>query len=116
MKSTWPAMLVVLMLSLAFWTAVSLVAGVSEPWDAESFWRLIYPAALVLSAVAGGWFPHRSAAWGAVVMFAQIPVIIVSSGAGPLLAAGVVYAAVLSVPAMALSWLAGRARRRLRTT
>ena len=116
MKSTGSAMLVVLMLSLAFWTAVSLVAGVKEPWDAESYWRLIYPAALVLSAAAGLICSDRSVAWGAVVMFAQIPVVMLSSGAGPLLAVGILYASVLSVPAMALSWLAGLARRRLRTT
>lgn len=116
MKITWPAMIVVLILSLAFWAAASLVADVKEPWDAASFWSLIYPAALVLSVIAGLLFPQRSAAWGAVVMFAQIPVVMLSSDAGPLLAVGVLYAALLSVPAMGLSWLAGFTRRRLRMT
>jgi hypothetical protein len=115
MKSPWLAMMVVLILSLAFWAVASLSAGVAEPWDAESFWRLMYPGALALSAVAGLLFPQRSMVWGAVVMFAQIPLVMLFSGAGPLLAVGVLYAAVLSVPAMALSWLAGVARRRLRT-
>lgn len=115
MKSTWLAKLVILILSLVFWASVSLGADVKEPWDAESFWSHIYPSALVLSAVAGLMFPYRSMAWGAVVMFAQIPVVMLSSGAGPLLVVGALYAAVLSVPAMGLSWLAGFARRRLRT-
>ncbi|AZF33816.1 hypothetical protein C4J89_4372 [Pseudomonas sp. R4-35-07] len=43
-------------------------------------------------------------------MLAQIPVVLVISGASPLLGVGILYAAVLSIPAITLSWLAGKVR------
>ncbi|MBD8100640.1 hypothetical protein IFR08_26385 [Pseudomonas fluorescens] len=43
-------------------------------------------------------------------MLAQIPVMLVTSGVSPLLGVGILYAAFLSIPAMALSWLAGKLR------
>jgi hypothetical protein len=58
-------------------------------------------AALVLSAILGAMFQRHSLIAGAVVMFAQLPVVV----AFPLLTAGVIYAALLSIPAMMLSWL-----------
>ncbi|WP_124405214.1 hypothetical protein [Pseudomonas sp. R3-18-08] len=96
--------------SLLFWTVVSLITGAEEPWDLASYWTIIYPAALALSALLGAVL--KSAQWsaGAVVMLAQIPVILVTSGASPLLGVGIPYAAVLSIPAITLSWLAGKVR------
>ncbi|SQF99122.1 Uncharacterised protein [Paucimonas lemoignei] len=98
----------ILAVSLGFWTAVSMIAGVAEPWDAAGYWTIFYPAALVLSAVLA-LLPRRFQwAVGAVVIFAQVPVVLAVSGIGPLLAAGGVIAATLSIPAMVLSWLSGR--------
>jgi len=98
----------ILAVSLGFWTAVSMIAGVAEPWDAAGYWTIFYPAALVLSAVLA-LLPRRFQwAVGAVVIFAQVPVVMVPSGAGPLLGAGIVIATILSIPAVALSWLSGR--------
>ncbi|WP_300627131.1 hypothetical protein [Pseudomonas sp.] len=96
--------------SLFFWAVVSAITGAKEPWDLAGYWTIIYPAALALSVVLGAVL--KSAQWsaGAVVMFAQIPVVLVISGASPLLGVGILYAAVLSIPAMALSWLAGKVR------
>ncbi|WP_124420776.1 hypothetical protein [Pseudomonas sp. R2-60-08W] len=96
--------------SLVFWTVVSAITGTKEPWDLASYWTIIYPAALALSVILGAVL--KSAQWsaGAMVMLAQIPVILVTSGASPLLAAGILYAAVLSIPAITLSWLAGKVR------
>lgn len=96
--------------SLFFWAVVSAVTGAEEPWDLASYWTLIYPAALVLSVILGAVL--KSAQWsaGAVVMLAQIPVVLAISGASPLLGVGILYAAVLSIPAMTLSWLAGKLR------
>lgn len=45
-------------------------------------------------------------------MGAQIPVVAVVAAPGPLLAAGVLYVAVLSVPAALVSWLAAALRTR----
>jgi hypothetical protein len=96
--------------SLFFWTVVSAVTGAEEPWDLASYWTLIYPAALALSVFLGAVL--KSAQWsaGAVVMLAQVPVVLVISGASPLLGVGILYAAVLSIPAITLSWLAGKLR------
>lgn len=116
MKSTGRATLVALIAGLAFWGIVSAALGGIEPWDAGSFWTIIYPAALALSAMLGLVFPRRSWAWGAIVLLAQVPVVVIASGAGPLLAAGVVYAAILSIPAVLVSWIAGVARRRFGTS
>jgi len=99
---------------LVFWVGVSLLSGAREPWDAAQFWSVIYPAALVLAAVSGAMFQRASVSAGAIVMAAQLPVVMASSGASPLLAAGVVYVVILSIPAMALSWLAGWVWRRRR--
>ncbi|MNV56136.1 hypothetical protein D3C71_1484060 [compost metagenome] len=46
-------------------------------------------------------------------MVLQVPVVAVMSGVGPLLLAGVVYALVLALPAMAIAAAAGALRRRL---
>ncbi|AZF12533.1 hypothetical protein C4J93_4366 [Pseudomonas sp. R2-37-08W] len=96
--------------SLFFWTVVSTITATKEPWDLASYWTIIYPAALALSVILGAVL--KSAQWsaGAVVMLAQIPVILVTSDASPLLAVGILYAAVLSIPAITLSWLAGKVR------
>jgi hypothetical protein len=113
MKSSWLALSIAALAGLALWTAVSLSMGGGEPWDADRYWTLACPAALVLSLALGLAFPRRAWCWGAVVMLAQVPVVIAVSGVGPLLAAGVVYAALLAVPAMLASALGGWWRRRL---
>lgn len=98
---------------LLFWFIVALNTQGGEPWDAGSFWSVIYPLALLTSAALGFAFPVRAWLWGLVVMLAQVPVVVVMSGMGPLLLAGLVYAAVLAVPAAAVSWLAGIVRARM---
>ncbi|MBD8592196.1 hypothetical protein IFT75_02110 [Pseudomonas sp. CFBP 8758] len=95
---------------IIFWTAVSWLSGNAEPWDAAGYWTTVYPAALVLSAVVGAMFLRLSLIAGAIVMFAQLPVVVVSTGVSPLLAAGVIYVALLSIPAMMISWVSGKLR------
>ncbi|WP_460135091.1 hypothetical protein [Pseudomonas sp. S1_E04] len=96
--------------SLFFWAVVSAVTGSKEPWDLPNYWTLIYPAALALSATLGAVLKRAQWSAGAVVMLAQIPVVLVVSGVSPLLGVGILYAAVLSIPAMTFSWLAGKLR------
>ena len=98
---------------LLFWFIVALNTPGGEPWDAGGFWSVTYPLALLTSAALGFAFPARAWLWGLVVMLAQVPVVVVMSGVGPLLLAGLVYAIVLAVPAVAVSWLAGAARTRM---
>lgn len=99
---------------LAYWAVVSGMLGGGEPWDAAAYWTLAYPGALLLSAVLGFAMPTRAWIWGVIVVFAQVPVVVAVSGAGPLLLAGVLYAAVLAIPAALVSGIAGWIRRRMR--
>jgi len=99
---------------VAYWAAVSGMLGGGEPWDAAAYWTLAYPGALLLSAILGFAMPPRAWLWGVVVACAQVPVVVAVSGAGPLLLAGVLYAAVLSIPAALVSGVAGWIRRRMR--
>ncbi|SFP86892.1 hypothetical protein [Sphingomonas rubra] len=106
------AAMAALLLGIAYWWAVGRSSGVAEPWDAPSYWSVGYPGALVLAALLGWWWPRRAWALGAIVVLAQLPVVIASSGVGPLLALGALYAGVLALPAMAVAALAGRIRAR----
>lgn len=99
---------------IAYWAAVSGMLGGGEPWDAAAYWTLVYPGALLLSAILGFAMPTRAWLWGLIVVFVQVPVVIAVAGAGPLLLAGVLYAAVLSIPATLVSSVAGWIRRRMR--
>ena len=99
---------------LAYWAAVSGMTGGGEPWDAAAYWTLVYPGALLLSAILGFAMPVRAWLWGPIAVFAQVPVVIAVAGAGPLLLAGVLYAAALSIPAALVSAGAGWIRRRMR--
>lgn len=99
---------------LLFWLIVAIQTRGGEPWDAGSFWSVVYPLALLTSAALGFVFPARAWLWGLVIMLAQVPVVVVMSSVGPLLLAGLAYAAVLSVPAMMVSWTAGVLRSRMR--
>lgn len=101
----------VCVVSLIFWTVVSAIAGVAEPWDLASYWTIIYPAGLVLSLIMGAVLKKFQWSAGAIVMFAQILPILASSGASAMLGAGIIYSAILSIPAMALSWFGGKLRR-----
>lgn len=97
--------------SLIFWTVVSAIARVAEPWDLAGYWTIIYPAGLILSLIMGAVLKKFQWSAGAIVMFAQIPLIVASSGASAMLGAGIIYSAILSIPAMGLSWFGGRLRR-----
>ena len=100
-------------IGIAYWAVASAMAGGDEPWDAPAYWTLAYPGALLVSAVLGVAMPGRAWLWGLIVVFAQVPVVIAVSGAGPLLMAGLLYAAVLSAPAALVSAGAAWARRRM---
>ena len=106
--------IVLLAASLLYWILISRSTGVAEPWDAATYWRWWYPLSLVLAGGAGLVFQARGWVGGAIVTFAQLPVMAWNGGgalswnmATPLLA-------VLAIPAMAVSmgtgWLVIRLR------
>lgn len=106
MVATWAV-------ALLFWFAMAEYLGVKEPWDSSDFWTLAYPAALALSTVLG--FRRTGPKWsaGAIVIFAQVPIVLARASDTSLLGVGVLYSAMLAIPAMGVSWVAGTVRRRL---
>ncbi|KAB7632210.1 hypothetical protein [Stenotrophomonas rhizophila] len=104
---------VTLKVGVVFWVLVAWRTPGGEPWDAPAFWTVVYPLALAIAAVLGACFPRKAWLWGLLLMVLQVPVVAVMSGVGPLLLAGLVYALVLALPAMAIAAVAGALRRRL---
>ncbi|MBC3372359.1 hypothetical protein HU762_00275 [Pseudomonas sp. SWRI92] len=113
LKSMWLATIVACVTSVSFWLAASWSSGVNEPWDAQCYWAVLYPASLALTLTLGLLFQKRGWVAGPIVMFGQIPCVMMASGAGPLLAVGILYCALLSIPAVMLSWGARAIYRRL---
>lgn len=105
---------VTLKVGVVFWVLVAWWTPGGEPWDAPAFWTVVYPIALVIAAVLGALFPKRAWLWGLLLMALQVPVVAVMTGSGPLLLAGLLYALVLALPAMAIAGAAGAIRCRLR--
>ncbi len=90
-----------------YWQLVCQVMGVDEPWDAPAYWAFAYPASLVLAAIAGLLLRRDGWLAGAVLTFAQLPVMWVNNGTGPLWAVGLLFLCLLAIPAVALSTLTG---------
>lgn len=109
----WLATIVACVISVSFWLAASWSAGVNEPWDAQCYWTVLYPASLALTLTLGLLFQQRGWLAGPIVMFGQIPCVMMTSEAGPLLAVGILYSILLSIPAVMLSWGARVIYRRL---
>ncbi|SDS90174.1 hypothetical protein SAMN04490205_4027 [Pseudomonas trivialis] len=113
MKSIWLATIVTLVISVSFWLAASWLAGVNEPWDAQRYLTVLYPASLALALTLGLLFKQRGWLAGPIVMFGQIPCVMITSEPGPLLAVGMLYCILLSIPAVMLFWIARVVCRRL---
>ena len=110
MKLRMVQVFVLAVVSVLYWLLVSRVSGAKEPWDAAGYWLIWYPGSLILSAFGGFAFGRRGWSAGAIVTVAQLPVMLVNTGFGGLLIVGVVFLAVLAVPAVMLSALLGRLR------
>jgi hypothetical protein len=106
--------LVLLVCSMLYWQSVCRVTGATEPWDADAYWRAWYPASFGLSALAGLFFKRRGWMAGAILTFAQLPVMWLNSGTGFLWVVGLMMLSILAIPVVAISaltgWLAARPR------
>lgn len=104
--------LVLTILSVGYWTLVASLAKTPEPWDAEDYWMLAYPLSILMAAVAGAAFDRRAWLAGLVLTMGQLPVLLVQSGGGPMIAVGLLLLVVLAIPAAIVSgcsgWLARR--------
>ena len=98
----------------AYWLLVSRLTGAMEPWDAETYWSVWYPVSFVLSALGGVLLKRRGWLAGVILTFAQLPIMWLSTGTGPLWAVGIVMLCALSLPVSIVSavsgWLAARPR------
>lgn len=96
---------------MAFWAAIAVAGGRTEPWDSGLYWAAGYPLALVLAGVLGALFPHRPWRWGLAFTFAQLPVMLVGGSGLGLLPLGLIAMAILAVPPMLTAklgaWLRG---------
>jgi len=98
--------------STVIWAATSLISGIPEPWDSSIYWTVAYPVAIVLSGFLGYMFPQRPWRWALVVMFMQMIVMVISGSGFGLLPLGLIFLAILSLPAVALASLAAKVRLR----
>ena len=96
------------LLGAAFWLLVCWRGGVTEPWDADTYWIAAYPASLLLAAGLGVVFRRTGWLGGAVLTLAQLPILWLNNGAGGSWGLGLLFVGVLAVPAAALSALAGK--------
>lgn len=105
---------VLLIISGLYWQFVCQRTGTGEPWDGDAYWRIWYPLTFVLAAIAGYVFGKDGWLAGAIITFAQLPVMWFNSGTGPLFAVGLIFLFILAVPPTAISLLTGEfvARRR----
>jgi hypothetical protein len=91
-----------------YWRFVCRIGEAAEPWDTGGYWQLWYPLSLAISALAGFLLRDRRGQPGVLITFAQLPVMWINNGVGPLVAVGVVFLCGLAVPAGLISLLAGR--------
>ncbi|WP_375288202.1 hypothetical protein [Sphingomonas sp.] len=106
--------LAVLIGGMLYWQFVCRQTSVGEPWDSDIYWRLWYPLSFVIAAGAGYFLGSYGWLAGIVLTFAQLPVMWINNGTGPLIAVGVLFLTILAVPPGVASLLTGRLAERKR--
>lgn len=96
------------MMGILFWNGFSTVTGAREPWDAPTYWTIGYPLSLLLSALAGSLLGRSGWLAGLLIIVSQLTVVVLQSSIEPLFFVGLLYCAVLAVPAMITSLITGR--------
>lgn len=97
-----------------YWALLCQMSGTNEPWDAAAYWTLWYPASLALSAMAGCFLKSRGWLAGALLTFAQIPILWLNTETDFAWAVALPFLCVLAIPAVATSSLAGWLANRIR--
>ncbi|RYG85837.1 MAG: hypothetical protein EON59_11350 [Alphaproteobacteria bacterium] len=99
-----------------YWLSISKASGVAEPWDDGAYWRIWYPLALLICALSGYLLKKDGWLVSAIFIAAQLPVMVLVSGIGPLLMLGLLLTMALAVPAVAVSAAATLVATRVRAT
>jgi hypothetical protein len=96
--------------ALAFWQLATMVLGVQEPWDSPEY-PAFYIASHGLCGVFGYLWPSRPWRWALLVIFAQLPVMVLQAGrVDPLLSAGLGLLTLQALPAILVAIVASRFR------
>jgi hypothetical protein len=105
--------LIAVVLGAALWFGISMLTGKREPWDAQAYWALAYPAAILAAALLGYFYPERPWRWAALLFASQFLAMCVRNGElGNLWPLGIAVFAVLALPAVIAARLAARFNRR----
>ena len=108
----------VLIVGGLYWQLVCRMTGTLEPWDAPIYWSVAYPVSLLLSGITGRFLGTHEWLGGALITFAQLPVMWLNNeaGLGPLWIVGLIFLILLAVPCVAVSALTGRSSAFARAT
>lgn len=104
----------VLLAATLYWIGVCELEEVTEPWDADRYWAFWYPLAIALSAAIGFFASGTGWPTGVIVIAAQLPVMWLYAGTGPLVVLGIMMIMVLALPAAIASLLGSLAAQRRR--
>ena len=83
---------------LIYWLGFSLIVAAEEPWDGAFYWSVAYPGSMLIAVALGFVFRQRAWLTGLSLTFAQLPIIVLSTGIGPTSPIAVVFLAILSGP------------------
>jgi hypothetical protein len=95
---------------VAFWQWATTFLGTQEPWDAPDY-LFFYLGSLGLCAAFGYLWPSRPWRWGLIIIFAQLPIMLLHAGrVGPLVGVGMGLLVLQVLPAMLVAAAASRLR------
>lgn len=95
---------------LAFWAIATFLLGTKEPWDSPLY-PAVYLASLGLCGAFGYMLPSRSWCWGLIVIFSQLPVMMLQAGrVGPMIGVGLGLLALQAMPATLVAVAASHLR------
>ncbi len=90
------------------WQLATIVLG-AEPWDSSGY-AGFYLGAIGLCALFGWLYTDRSWRWGVILIFAQLPVMLVHTKPDGLLLVGIAYLSALTLPAIMVAIAASRVK------
>jgi hypothetical protein len=108
--------LIVTSSGLALWALAAIILG-GEPWDSRGYVGF-YLGALGMCALFGWLFEVRAWRWGLVLVFTQVPVLLLLSSSGGrdlqdgLILVGLAYLAAQALPAIFVALATSRAKQR----
>ena len=108
MTGGWQQALTGTVFGLVYWLGFSLVVAAKEPWDGAFYWSVAYPGSALLAVALGFAFRRRAWLTGLSLTFAQLPIIILSTGIGMLTLVGVAFLAVLTGPVILAAAMTSR--------